>query len=60
MKTYIVDITKPPIFPPNTEWKDHWIKGLIETDESIENRRNYQEYMMKYRTELEKRKLIGK
>jgi hypothetical protein len=52
---YIVDITKPPIFPPNIiERENFW--GVKETKESIAQTKKWDEYIKKYGEELEQNK----
>lgn len=50
-KEYIVDITKPPIFPPNIEMIDRFFI-TTETKESIRQTKMWNEYLAEYNKQL--------
>lgn len=48
LKNYEVDITKPPIPPPCRTMKETFFAGLIETEESKQKSKDWQEYISLY------------
>ena len=52
MSAYIVDITKPPFPPPSRTFKDGFFFSG-ETKESIKRKRDWEDYMTKYKFQLE-------
>lgn len=49
-KEYIVDINNPPIFPPGRLFENCWFYE-IETKESINQAKMWDEYILKYAEE---------
>lgn len=52
---YVVDVTKPPIFPPGRIFRESWLFGECETAESIENGKNWNEYIREYEKQQDKK-----
>lgn len=54
---YVIDTSKPPIFPPNREFKYTFLRtllglGPVETEESKKNTLEHAEYLKNYNLRL--------
>jgi hypothetical protein len=50
---YIVDISKPPIFPPCRTFKYGWFRGEYETKESKQKTNDWNRYIKEYRKAIQ-------